>query len=123
MEGNKNCCKNIYPCLDVVANGDSEDTQCKISENRRGTCAWYHSCHRMCCSHSYLPDKSGCPNGILDFIWTILMVYFCFRQEQFQLYDLDYREAREKAVEEEVVANDFVAAIFDNKLFEKPHES
>ena len=29
----------------------------------------------------------------------------------------------EKAVEEEVVVNDFVAAIFDNKLFEKPHES
>ena len=53
----------------------------------------------------------------------ILMVYFCFRQEQFQLYDLDYREAREKAVEEEGVVNDFVAAIFDNKLFEKPHES
>ena len=29
----------------------------------------------------------------------------------------------EKAVEEEVVVNDFVAAIFDNKLFEKPHKS
>ena len=48
------------------------------------------------------------------------MVFFYFRSEQFQLYDLDYREAREKAVEEEVVANDFVAAIFDNKLFENP---
>ena len=76
----------------------------------------------VCCSRYFLSKLSGCPNAIVDNIGTIILINFFFRQEEYQLHDLDYGEVRGEAFEKDIIVNDTVAVNLVNKLFAKPHE-
>ena len=88
----------------------------------RGGCAQYHSCLLVCCSRYILIKLSGCPDAIVDNIRTIILINFFFRQEEYQLHDLDYGEVRGEAFEKNIIVNDTVAVNLVNKLFANPHE-
>ena len=73
-------------------------------------------------NHMRVCISSDVFNGIIDTIWTFLMIYFCFRKEESQLHSLGQVGVPEEAFEEEIVVTESVVNIICNKRFIKPHE-